>query len=80
MAAPMPRPLTPGEQRARRRRVVRIARRLGFVGRVEYRHIYSQTGGAQYGRGINEENDVLAIYMRKLSTATAAGTIFPWKP
>ena len=24
---------------------------LGFVGRIEYRHVYSQTGGAQYERG-----------------------------
>jgi hypothetical protein len=62
MPTPAPRPLTPGEQRARRRRAVRVARHLGFVGRVEYRHVYSQTGGAQYGRGITQEADLLTVY------------------
>ena len=57
-----PRPLTPGEQRARRRRAARIAQKLGFVGRVEYRHVYSQTGGAQYGRGSSQEADLLTVY------------------
>ena len=36
---------------ARKNRVVEIARAFRFVGKVEYRHVYSQTGGAQYGRG-----------------------------
>jgi len=62
MPIPEPRPLTPGEQRARRRRVARIARNLGFVGRVEYRHVYSQTGGAQFGRGSSQEADLLTVY------------------
>lgn len=57
-----PQPLTPGELRARRRRAVRIARQVGFVGRVEYRHVYSQTGGAQYGRGSTAEDDLLTVY------------------
>jgi hypothetical protein len=42
--------------------VARIARDLGFVGRIEYRHVYSQTGGAQYGRGIAAEEDLLTVY------------------
>jgi hypothetical protein len=42
--------------------VARVARVLGFVGRVEYRHVYSQTGGAQYGRGTVEANDLLTVY------------------
>ena len=54
--------MTSSEQRARRRRVARIAKQLGFVGRVEYRHVYSQTGGAQYGRGSSQEADLLTIY------------------
>jgi hypothetical protein len=54
--------LTAGEQRARRRRAARVARKLGFVGRVEYRHVYSQTGGAQYGRGSSQEADLLTVY------------------
>jgi hypothetical protein len=62
MPIPEPRPLTPGEQRARRRRVARIARKRGFVGRVEYRHVYSQTGGAQFGRGSSQEADLLTVY------------------
>jgi hypothetical protein len=32
------------------------------VGRVEYRHVYSQTGGAQYGRGTTVADDLLTVY------------------
>jgi hypothetical protein len=39
-----------------------LARAVGFVGRVEYRHVYSQTGGAQYGRGAEEGGDLLTVY------------------
>jgi hypothetical protein len=39
-----------------------VARRLGFVGRVEYRHVYSQAGGAQYGLAEVPERDVLIVY------------------
>jgi hypothetical protein len=42
--------------------VASIARDMGFVGVVEYRHVYSQTGGAQYGRGANTEKDLLTVY------------------
>jgi hypothetical protein len=59
---PSPGPLTPAQRRARRNRVVRIARELGFIGRVEYRHVYSQTGGAQYGKGNTAEEDLLTVY------------------
>jgi hypothetical protein len=62
MATREPRPLTPGEQRGRRRRAARISQQFGFVGRVEYRHVYSQTGGAQYGRGSTQEADLLTVY------------------
>ncbi len=41
---------------------MRLATGLGFVGRIEYYHIYSQSGGAQYGRGITPSQDVLAVY------------------
>lgn len=57
-----PRPLTAADRRARQARVARIARALGFVGRIEYCHVYSQTGGAQYGRGSAAEQDVLTVY------------------
>src|ERR1700730_5013760 len=62
MATASPGPLTPAERRARRNRSARIARQLGFVGSVEYRHVYSQTGGAQYGRGNTPEEDLLTVY------------------
>src|SRR4051794_28781910 len=57
MGSRSPGPLTAAERRARRERAARIARQLGFVGRVEYRHVYSQTGGAQYGRGTTQEEE-----------------------
>jgi hypothetical protein len=41
---------------------VRIARSVGFVGRVEYRDVHSQTGGAQYGRGAGETADLLSVF------------------
>ncbi len=62
MATPSPGPRTPAERRARRTRAARIARELGFVGSIEYRHVYSQTGGAQYGRGNTAEDDLLTVY------------------
>src|SRR5947208_16491913 len=62
MATSSPGPLTPAGGRARRNRAARIARELGFVGRIEYRHIYSQSGGAQYGRGNTPEADLLTVY------------------
>jgi hypothetical protein len=62
MSIRSPRPLTPAERRARRSQVARLARKLGFVGRVEYQHVYSQTGGAQYGRGSTAVEDLLTVY------------------
>src|SRR5437868_12850656 len=62
MATSSPHPLTPAQRRGRRNRAARIARDMGFVGGVEYRHVYSQTGGAQYGRGNTAEDDLLTVY------------------
>ncbi len=59
-----PRPLSAAEIRARQRRVLRIARRLGFVGRVEYRHVSTDSGGAQYGMGATAKEDLLIIYAK----------------
>jgi hypothetical protein len=59
---PSPDPLPPAESRRRRTRILRLARQVGFVGRVEYRHVFSQTGGAQYGRGAGEGGDLLTVY------------------
>ena len=55
-------PITPNEAEARRRRVLQLARSIGFVGRIEYRHFRSQTGGAQYGRGTDEGGDLLTVF------------------
>ena len=60
MAARSPDPISPDESRRRQRRVLRLARSVGFVGRVEYRHVYGQSGGAQYGRGAG--GDVLITH------------------
>jgi hypothetical protein len=45
-----------------RTRITLIATSFGFSGNVEYRHVYSQTGGAQYGRGSAEMDDLLTVY------------------
>lgn len=62
MATRSPDPITPAESRRRRGRILRLARSVGFVGRVEYRHVYSQTGGAQYGHGAEEGGDLLTVF------------------
>src|SRR5437868_2561932 len=62
MATRSPPHLNAAQRRARGNRVVQIAQELGFIGHVEYRHVYSQTGGAQYGRGSNEDDDLLTVY------------------
>lgn len=48
--------------RARRNRIARLAARLGFVGRVEYQHVYSKTGGASYGQAVTPSQDLLTVY------------------
>src|SRR5262245_64056891 len=62
MAARSPDPIPPAESRRRRARVLRLARSVGFLGLVEYRHVYSQTGGAQYGHGVGEGGDLLTVF------------------
>jgi hypothetical protein len=57
-----PQPISVAEQDARLARVTRIARRLGFVGIVEYRHVSTASGGAQYGIGPTIEQDLLVVY------------------
>ncbi len=54
-----PEPIDNEQQRRRKSRALHIARSLGFVGRVEYRHVYAPTGGAQYCRGIEQGSDLL---------------------
>src|SRR5687767_13611258 len=57
-----PRRLTVADMQARIERAARIARGLGFTGTVEYRHAYSQAGGAQYGLASAADEDVLIVY------------------
>jgi hypothetical protein len=54
--------LTNAEQAARLRRARDIARRLGFSGRVEYRHVFSGSGGAQFGLGPDVDHDLVVVY------------------
>ncbi len=42
--------------------MTRIARRIGFVGKIEYRHVFSHAGGAQYGLATAEADDLLIVY------------------
>jgi hypothetical protein len=62
MASRSPDAIPPAESRRRRTRALRLARAVGFTGRVEYRHVYSQAGGAQYGRGAVDGSDLLIVF------------------
>src|SRR6266480_1656666 len=62
MAPPRARPVSEAERLARRRRVTRVARGFGFVGQIEYRHVHSRAGGAQYGMNVTPEKDLLVVY------------------
>src|SRR5258707_918112 len=55
-------PLSSAQLRPRLDGLARIATRLGFVGQVEYRHVNSQAGGAQYGLARKPRNDLLIVY------------------
>jgi hypothetical protein len=57
-----PGPLTSAERTARLRRARSVARRLGFSGRIEYRHVFSGSGGAQFGLGSQIEQDLIVVY------------------
>ncbi len=55
-------PISEAECDARRRRVVSIARELGFVGDVQYRHASSRSGGAMFCLAPTIEQDMLVVY------------------
>ncbi len=57
-----PEPIDAAELRRRRARARRLALDVGFIGHVEYRHVATQSGGAQYGRGVGDRGDVLMVY------------------
>lgn len=62
MSSHSPPPLNLAHERQRLRRITKMARSFGFIGSIEYRHVYSQTGGAQYGRGSSSSKDLLIVY------------------
>lgn len=62
MTRPEPEPISAAERARRLTHATRSARRLGFVGRVEYRHVFSGAGGAQFGLGSSAANDLLVVY------------------
>lgn len=68
-----PQPLDDEELQARRDRVARIARQLEFVGRVEYHHKYSRSGGAQYRLGPTADDDLLRIYAEAFEREATPG-------
>jgi hypothetical protein len=57
-----PQPISEIEEKARLARAEAIAHRFGFVGRVEYRHVATNSGGTQYGLGPTVAQDVLVVY------------------
>jgi hypothetical protein len=56
-----PSPISAAEHQARRRRVEAAARRVGFVGEVEYQHAFRRTGGAHYAAGKRIDLDRLVV-------------------
>lgn len=58
----LPPPISAQQERARLGRIRRLAKKLGFQGKVEYRHAWSGTGGAQYGMGAAADEDVLLVF------------------
>jgi hypothetical protein len=73
MATPSPQPIGTAEFRRRRWVALRTARTLGFIGTVEYRHVYSQSGGAQYGRGAEAGKDLLTVYAEAFNRGARPG-------
>ena len=62
MSESIPSPISSQEQRSRLLRVRHVAKKLGFKGLVEYRHVVSNTGGAQYGIGSTADQDLLVVF------------------
>lgn len=57
-----PPPISRSEQYRREGLIRKMASKLGFHGQVEYRHIVSQSGGAQFGLGPRIGSDRLTVY------------------
>src|SRR5687768_5113575 len=56
-----PSPISAVEHQGRKRRLEAAARRVGFVGKVDYQHAFSRTGGAHYAAGEIVELDRLMV-------------------
>jgi hypothetical protein len=61
MTSRIPRPISESEERGRQQKIEAIARRMGFVGRVDYQHVRTHSGGAQFGLGTTIEADQLLV-------------------
>lgn len=61
MRNPLP-DISPQEHQRRQHRVERIARRMGFVGKIEYRHEHTDSGGAQFREGSDVTRDQLLVF------------------
>ena len=62
MPESIPSPISSQEKRSRLLRSRRLAKKLGFEGTVEYRHVVSHAGGAQYGIGSTSDQDWLIVF------------------
>ena len=68
-------PISEAEHEARLSREVAIARHLGFVGALEYPHVFRRSGGATYCLAPVIEQDMLIVYANAFSR-DAAGEDF----
>jgi hypothetical protein len=57
-----PPPISATAFRSRLRRINSVSTEYGFVGTVEYRHVYSRSGGAQYCIGPSADHDIMVVY------------------
>lgn len=62
MPAREPKELNEHQIARRQRQVALLATAFGFTGQIEYRHAYSQSGGAQFCFGPGAASDVLLVY------------------
>jgi hypothetical protein len=60
-------PISQAQFKARLSRATAVARELGFVGEVEYRHAISTSGGASFCLAPKIENDLLIVYAEAFS-------------
>ena len=58
-----PAPISAQEKRRRLERIRRLAKEQGFEGHVEYHHMLSATGGAQYRIGATASGDRLLVFV-----------------